>query len=114
MKNEKSKLYIEYWLSAKNQFAYETENFTVDLHSLTDDKLTNFKIVSPEFLNSAPVIFNVIHPKHHTELRKIIAYLTELQRLQSGAWQRTIEEGQKQTEKIKQWLQRRSTDMTKR
>lgn len=110
----KAKKSVETWLSIKSQFAYETNGFRLNLGELTDEELTNLKPVDPEFLEFAPFMFNVIHIKHHTELRKIIAYLTELQRLQSGAWQRTIEEGQKQTEKIKQWLQRRSTDMTKR
>lgn len=104
--NEKLKTAVRHWLSVCRQLEFETNGFTLCIHELTDDQLTNLKPVSGWFLDFAPFMFKITRPKEHARLRTTIAYLTTLQGLQAMAW------GEKQTEfktkldNVKKWVRK--------
>lgn len=102
--NERLQTAVEYWMSAKRQFEYETKGLTLVLHELSDEELTGIKAVSPWFLDFAPFMFNVYQKRFHPKLRTTIAYLTALQALQSGAWQRKANEWERETSELKQLI----------
>lgn len=95
---------VEHWLSACNQHSHETQGFSVALHELIDSELTGTKPVTAWFLDFAPFMFGVVSAKEHSVLRVRIAYLTELRRLQTGAWERLQGDIQQRLEKTKQWV----------
>jgi hypothetical protein len=95
---------VETWLSICGQHKHETRGFTLDLKKLTDDDLVTLKQVSAEFLEIAPLMFGVIHPKQHPELRKSIAYLHHLSSLQNAAWERLWERVNQDAAEIEQLM----------
>ena len=95
---------VRHWLSVRDQHAYETNNFTVDPHTMTEGELLATKGVMHWFLDFAPSMFYVFTKKEHPRLRKMIAYLTELQQLQNEAWTRFIADGERMQQRINNWL----------
>lgn len=88
---------VEVWSSMKRQFEYETNGFSLDLLSLNPEEIRTLKIVPDWFLDFAPAMFRVYLPKHHTALRKMIAYLYELQALQSREWSAYIQKAKQES-----------------
>ena len=84
----KSQTYIEHWVSMLAQYRYETENCRLSLHRLTDAELLHIKPVTLPFLDMAPRMLQVVKPKHAADLRRAIAYLSDLYERQSLAMER--------------------------
>lgn len=76
------------WLSLATQYHHETQGFTLDLHSLSDDDLRAIKQVSAEFIDYAPHMERTIHPAAVPKFKEMIPYLQVLSALQSEAWDR--------------------------
>lgn len=100
---------VKYWLSVCRQFEHETNGFSLVLHNLTDDELTNLKPVAGWFLDFAPFMFKLVHRKEHARLRTVIAYLTALQGFQADAWKRKNEEYQTRLNNTKAWVRKQLT-----
>lgn len=102
---------VECWRSIFGQHKWETKGFSLDLceltdDELTDDELTNLKPVTNNFLGFAPAMFQVYLPKHHAGLRRAIAYLSDLQHRQAGAWERQIAKWEKETTALETLIER--------
>jgi hypothetical protein len=96
------------WLRLLAVHQHETQNFTLNLETLTDDELTALRGVSPEFLDCVPVMLPAVKSKHAAELKGIVVYLTHLNALQAAAWQRTLAKYQAEEDRINAWMQRKS------
>ena len=101
---------VRHWLSIMGQHRYETAGFSLNLAELTDAELVNLKTVTANFLDFAPVMFQVVHPKQHAELRRAVAYLTELSELQNEAWGHKQKEFETRQQNVKQWVQKHTTN----
>ena len=84
----KNQTYVEHWVSMLAQYRYETENFRLSLHRLTDAELLHIKPVTLPFLDLAPRMLEIVKPKHAAEFRRAIAYLSDLYERQSLAQER--------------------------
>lgn len=96
MKNEKHISEIApvvLWQSIFNQHRHETDGFTLKLDNLPDAVLVSLRPVSTEFMAYVNTALQIVHKKHHPEIKNAIAYLNCLQELQAAAWQRTIQQG---------------------
>ena len=82
------KFHLDYWVSMLAQYRYETENFRLSLHRLTDAELLHIKPVTLTFLDIAPRMLQCVKLKHAAEFRRAIAYLSDLYERQSVAMER--------------------------
>lgn len=111
---ENLKQAVQYWLSACRQHEYETEGFTVCIHDLTDADLVRMKMVTGWFLDFAPFMFRIIHPKETGRLRGALAYLNELRNRQEETIRRHYENQSQrftlETNRVATWVQKHITN----
>jgi len=74
------------WAAWYRRAQHETQDFTVDLHTLTAAEILNFSPITREFVTFIPAAFSFIHPKEHAQVRQRCAYLYELHERQTKAW----------------------------
>jgi len=97
---------VKAWLNIAGQHGYETENFSLALHQLTDNDLETLKPVSSNFLLFAPLAINALHPKCRPDARRAVAYLQELQDRQQAAAQKANDKYDRMRIRIAEWLQK--------
>lgn len=111
---EKVKAAVEYWLSACRQHEHETEGFTACIHDLTDDELMRHKMVTGWFIDFAPFMFKVIHPKETARLRCAVAYLNELRNRQEETIRKYYDKQNArftlETNRVASWVQKHITN----
>lgn len=100
---------IRYQVNAlKARFAIhrnDTENFTINFQSETDEFIRTLTPVKPDTLEGLTgIIMKIVLPKHRAELRKQIAYLIGLQKKQQDVWARYIADCQTRTNNTNQWV----------
>jgi len=84
---------------------YQTDGFTWDYNSATDEQVLTTTNVFPETLDGLTrVIMKIILPKDRPTLRRQIAYLSGLQQRQAKAWQWYIADCQTRTNNTNQWV----------
>lgn len=102
MTKERLKMFVDYWFSMRDQYRLETNGFTLDLSTLTDYELISIKWVIPAFLAMAPRILEHLKPKHKPEMRRAIAYLTDLHERQLAANPKCVERWEKRSSELVQ------------
>lgn len=65
-----------------------SEGFTRPLDSYTDEELMLSIGIGCYRTLAYMVHNNILHPRHHAEIKKALPYLTALKELQDEAWQR--------------------------
>lgn len=111
---ENVKQAVEYWLSTCRQHEYETEGFATCIHDLTDAELMRMKIVTGWFMDFAPLMFRIIHPKETGRLRGVLAYLNELRNRQDETIRKYYEKQNQrftlETNRANAWVQKHTTN----
>lgn len=92
-------------MSVFNQHRHETDGFTLDYESASDDFIFDLKPVSSEFLQSMEQILKTVHPKHLTATKKTVSYLIGLRHRQQVAWEAKLKEFKTRLNNTKQWVQ---------
>ena len=83
----------------------DTENFTINFQSETDEFIMTMTPVKPDTLEGLTgIIMKIILPKQRAELRKQIAYLIGLQKKQQDVWARYIADCHTRTNNTNQWV----------
>lgn len=99
---------IVVWQGIVNQLSYETDGFKLPLQDLTAEELTQIKPVPFEVLQYASKALEIMHPKHHPELRRTVAYLIALHEYQKGAWRVILDKYEAEQQRIKTYLDKRN------
>lgn len=94
----------QHWLYLIGTHRYETRDFKLPLHDLSPEALTSLTPISDWLLRSGPMMIPLFEPKHHIEIRRTLAYLSDLRQRQSEAWFEQLGIWDKETEKLNQQL----------
>lgn len=93
-------------MSVFNQHRHETDGFTLDIESLTDDEAFSMKPVMQDTIKGlSSLVLKIIHPKQAPELKTQIAYLIALRDRQERAWEAKRAEFQTRLNNTNQWVQ---------
>jgi ribosomal 50S subunit-associated protein YjgA (DUF615 family) len=87
----------------------QTQNLTRHLMSFPHRELVNMSPVMPETLAAMRQFIPRIPPKHQTEFRRQLAYLTELRDLQAEAWGWAIDRAQAEANENSEALKKLTT-----
>lgn len=99
---------VKAWQSIMNQFAYETEDFTVNLSSLKRDEIAGLKWVTAPLIDfTVWACENIVKHKERPKLKKRISYLMELQERQEEAFAQMVEDGEMAIKNIQTFLERK-------
>jgi len=83
----------------------DTENFTINFQSESDEYIRSLTPVKPDTLEGLTgIIMKIVLPSHRATLRKQIAYLIGLQKKQQDVWARYIADCQTRTNNTNQWV----------
>jgi hypothetical protein len=92
----------------KTRFAihrHDTENFTLNFQSESDDYIRSLTPVKPDTLEGLTgIIMKIVLPNHRATLRKQITYLIGLQKKQQDVWARYIADCHARTNNTNQWV----------
>lgn len=89
-----------------NCHSIDTDGFTRDIESLTDDEAFEMAPVMQDTIKGlSSLILKIIHPKQAPELKTQIAYLIALRDRQERAWEAKRTEFQTRLNNAKQWVQ---------
>ena len=84
---------------------HDTENFTLNFQSESDEYIRSLTPVKPDTLEGLTgIIMKIVLPNHRAQLRKQIAYLIGLQKKQQDVWTRYIADCQSRTNNTNQWV----------
>lgn len=84
----------------------DTEGFTLDIESLTDQEAFNMPWVFQDTIDGlSGIILKIVHPKERAKLKIQIAYLIALRHRQEKAWEAMQKEFQTRLNNTKQWVQ---------
>ena len=97
-------LSVTLWQSIYREFQHETNGFKADIYRLNDHELNRMKMVSDNFLSFLPVILTITKPQYHAEIKRNIAYLAELQALQTSALDRETAKSENIAKRAKAWV----------
>ena len=92
---------VQVWDRESARLIEATYNMKLDLESLTDAQLIDMPFVTADFIGFAPFMFNVLHPKEHPRLRKLIAYMDHLRNLQGAALWRDVDKNNDIIQRLK-------------
>ena len=83
----------------------DTEIFTINFQSETDEFIRNMTPVKQDTINGlTEVIMKIVLPKHRVELRKQIAYLIGLQKKQQDVWAKYIADCEARANNTNKWV----------
>lgn len=89
-----------------NNHRYETDGFTWDYTSATDEQVFVTAQVDKDTIEGlSQIILKIIKPQHRQKLREQIAYLIGLRHRQAEVWEKYLADCETRTNNVKQWVQ---------
>lgn len=105
---------IGFLIAKVNDLKKATADFSEDVEGMSEQRLTDLPYITDEMAAALPIMLKIFHEKHAPEIRRAIAYISNLHERQKEAWSNTVRKWNEQTEILQKAIDAKTIEERRR